>query len=137
MPTMTRKELASLGWRIDRDGKPVRLSPTEPRKPHEKVDGAYDSKLERDFALHLVYLQRVGEVHSFIHHPPPLSITSKNRYVCDFLICWENGRFEYAEVKGYERKGEAIKCQLVKDACANVMVCMWKRVKGLWVRREF
>ena len=136
MPTMTRKELAELGWRIDRDGNPVRLSPTEPRKPHEKVDG-FDSKLERDYAQHLSYLMAAGEVVSFNHHAIIIQYTPGNRYTPDFKVNYADGRVEIVEVKGHCREDDSIKCHAAAAIIKPWRVVMVQRRKGRWVRREF
>jgi hypothetical protein len=134
--TITSRELAQMGWRVTRTGKAVEIVATEPRKPREKIDNVYDSKLERDYATYLSYLHRDGSVVLFEHHPACIGVTKVNRYKPDFLVAYKD-HFEWVEVKGVIREDDVLKCQLVSEFNPRIKVVMVRRVKNRWVRREF
>lgn len=137
MSNMTRKELTSLGWRIDKNGKAAKVMPTKPIKKGERIDGVYRTKLERDYARELDLLKAAGVVMSYHYEPIKIRYTQRNEYQPDFVVKYFNGLVEIVECKGYLREDDSIKCHAAATIMHPWKVVMVRRKKQQWVRREF
>jgi len=78
-----------------------------------KVDGFhYSSQLEARHGAHLTTLRDSGAVLGFLRQVP-FHFPDGTRYVCDFLVFWEDGRCTFEECKGRETEQWKIKERLL------------------------
>lgn len=67
----------------------------------------YDSKSEARYARNLDLLKKTGEVLDWVRQVPFVIIVNNvyiAKYVCDFVIAYDNGDVEYIDVKGFDKK---------------------------------
>ena len=89
------------------------VSPKEERMMGEKI---YDSKLERDYAKHLLLLVAAKEVHHFIEQIPFEIVVNKIKickYVLDFKITYTSDKIEYIDCKGFLTPNYRLKKKLM------------------------
>lgn len=134
--TITRRDLHKLGYRV-KDGTAVKIAATDARKPGERIDGVYRSKLERDYARYLDLLKSSGEVQSYHYEAIKIRYTQHNFYEPDFKVVYASGQVEVVECKGFVREDDAIKCNAAATILWPWKIVMVRRVKNMWVRREF
>jgi hypothetical protein len=85
-------------------------------KRTEFLGRTYDSRKEADYAQKLELLKQNGEISFWIPQiSVPLSVSSKNRHIIDFMIVFPNGTIEFHEVKGRDLTVGRMKRQMLWD----------------------
>ena len=82
--------------------------------PVKSESGHFPSKLEYRYFLHLVNLQKIGDVLFFLRQVP-FHLPGGVKYVCDFQIFYKNGDILFVDVKGVETDTFKIKRKIVED----------------------
>lgn len=110
---ITQKEYNQL---IRQGMRPIINGITQPMTPRSnKIEGVYDSKLERDYAQHLKLMEHDGTIRSWLHHPMRLRLADGTYYTPDFLVVMPNGGVELHETKGFMREASRVRLNVAAD----------------------
>lgn len=103
--------------------------------------GGYRSKLERDYAGHLMGLVIAGEVDFWVYECElfriTIGVTETGRamtYLPDFFVAYADGRQELVEVKGYCWRQDRVRIGAARGVSKYPLVVV-TRERGAW-RRE-
>lgn len=86
-----------------------------PVRTNGKVDGVYDSKLERDYARRLEMLKHAREIWDWMYHPMRLRLADGTYYTPDFLVVMPGGLVEFHETKGFMREAARVRLNVAAD----------------------
>lgn len=132
---MTTADFHKLGFRIV-GGKAVKIEPTAPRKPHERVDDRYRSKTERDYAARLDTIRGAGEIVRYGYECMKVRISASHWYTPDFFVVFPDGHVEIHEVKGYLRRHESIAYSVVAEVISPIPLVLVQRAGRGWTWKE-
>lgn len=68
----------------------------------------FDSLLEASYCKHLDKLILAGEVRFYLRQVP-FHLDPSTKYVCDFMVFYEDDYVEFIDVKGFETKDFKVK----------------------------
>jgi hypothetical protein len=81
----------------------------------QKVDGIhFASKKEAAYYHYLNKIVENGEVLFFLRQVP-LHLPGGVKYVCDFVVFWENGEVTFEDVKGFRTEVYKIKKKMIES----------------------
>lgn len=86
-----------------------------PVRSNGKIDGLYDSKLERDYARRLDSLRHGGLVRDWMYHPMRLRLADGTYYTPDFMVVMPSGLVELHETKGFMREAARVRLNVAAD----------------------
>lgn len=125
----TEKQLAAMGWRIGPDGRTMVRTDTVDsdtpkngeggkyhvsRKDERTADGiVFASKREMNRYNELVMAQKAGVVLFFLRQVP-MHLEGNTKYVCDFLVFFADGHWEFQDVKGFRTQMYKLKKKQVE-----------------------
>jgi hypothetical protein len=110
---------------------------TAPSAPKREQAGRGVNKLEAEYARHLSFLQRDGQIVSFAAHPSAFRLADRCTYTPDFVVVLPGGVARFDEVKGFERDDAVVKFKVAAEQ-TGLWFRMVKRRKGEWVTvREY
>jgi hypothetical protein len=90
----------------------------------------YDSKFEAEFAQKLDLMKICGQIKSWRRQVPfNIRVEGKNicKYIIDFEILHNDGKFEYIEIKGVETAAFKLKRKLFLQTHGNIRYRVIKR----------
>jgi hypothetical protein len=83
-------------------------------KPQIIDDIHFASKKEGKRYQELLLAQKGGRVVFFLRQVP-FHLPGGNKYICDFMVFWEDGKITFEEVKGYKTPLYKMKKQIVES----------------------
>ena len=83
-------------------------------KSCERDGKKFPSKAERAHYDKLKILQKAGKILFFLRQVP-FDLPGENKYVCDFMVFWEDGTVSVQDVKGFETDSFRIKRRLLEE----------------------
>lgn len=101
-------------------------------RTNAKVDGVYDSKLERDYARYLDSCKTAGEIWDWMYHPWRLRLAEGTYYTPDFLVVIPGGLIELHETKGFMREAARVRLNVAADKFKYITFKLIKRARHGW-----
>ena len=121
IPQSARDEIARQAAK-DRKA-PVKLVPAHKTQGH--TDGVPNG-LESAYMDRLRMLLAAGEVKAFWFEAVKVRLTAKRWFLCDFLIQFADGHFEFHDTKGWMREDAALKAEFTAEVFPFPVVIVTK-----------
>lgn len=87
-----------------------------PARARERGDGRTETKLERDYGLHLALLKAAGKIHDFRGRGPVnLRLADKTFFRPDYLVIAADGTLELHETKGFMEDDANVKLKVAAE----------------------
>lgn len=97
----------------------------------------FDSKMEAQYYLSLLDLQRQGEIQSIDLQPVfILQENPKIKYIADFKVKWADGYEEILDVKGMQTQVFRVKMRMFKAKYPDVKLSLVTRKNREWLIKE-
>lgn len=114
--------------------RPIINGITQPMTPRtQKIEGVYDSKLERDYAQHLRLMEHDGTIRSWMYHPMRLRLADGTYYTPDFLVVMPDGGVEMHETKGHMREAARVRLNVAAEKFRFFVFRLVKRDRSGWL----